>query len=492
MTGELRTVWTHARVYGLGTILNRAAGVILVPVYAHVLPPGEFGVYALVVTTTEVLGVLFGVGLVNAMACLYFEREAAEDRRLVVSTAFVGFGALALAGALVAYPLAHALSRIVFGSPAYRGLFVLALLALIVNLATDLGLGYMRMLTRSGTYVRVSLAKLVLLLSSSLLLVVGLGLGAAGILGGSLFTGAVLASGLAASVLRQVGARFNGAVLGEMLKVGLPLSPAALLGGLPDVVDKYVLNRLVGAAAVGQYALGGRMAALLHMFISTPFGQIWVIRRLESMGREADPAPTAGIFTYYVMVVTTAALGLSVLAPEIVSVVASDQYAGATAVLPLLCLTAVMTGLTMHFEIGVYRTKRTPLLLAVSATCAAVSFPAHYLLASHLGIVGTGTAVLLIGVLRTGLTAWAGYRCVGAAALGFEWRRCAEIVGLAAMCYVIVITVTGTTLGVGAIVARVAAVCAFVAAMVWTPIMTVEERRGLFQLLRRPAAFLAR
>ena len=42
---ESRLIWRHGRIYGVGNLLNRTAGLVLIPVYTHKLSVEEFGVY---------------------------------------------------------------------------------------------------------------------------------------------------------------------------------------------------------------------------------------------------------------------------------------------------------------------------------------------------------------------------------------------------------------------------------------------------------------
>jgi len=226
------------------------------------------------------------------------------------------------------------------------------------------------------------------------------------------------------------------------------------------------------------------VAGLLHMFISWPFAQIWVIRRLESPSG-AEDAAVGRIFTYYVMVVTSAGLALSLFGAEIVGVVASSEYARASLVVPVLCLAAVMGGLGTHLEIPIYRARRTELLMAVSVSCALVSVPAHYGLAFWLGILGTGVAVLLVGTVRVGLLVVVG-RWRGVEPIGVEWRRCADVVGRGVACYAAGAAWLGSSSGVGAALGKIGLMAAFVVGLLLPPLMTREERRPLFRLLREP------
>ncbi|MBU4460255.1 MAG: oligosaccharide flippase family protein, partial [Verrucomicrobia bacterium] len=74
------------------TVAYMAAGLIpnfvnlfILPVYTRFVDPGEYGLVALVVTTTTFLGAFMGLQLTNSIHRLYFDYEG-EERRVYCST----------------------------------------------------------------------------------------------------------------------------------------------------------------------------------------------------------------------------------------------------------------------------------------------------------------------------------------------------------------------------------------------------------------------
>jgi O-antigen/teichoic acid export membrane protein len=485
MTEELKTVWGHSRVYGLGTILNRGAGLILIPVYAHVLPAEAFGLYALVVMTTDLVGIFFGVGLVNAMACLYFDYPTQTERNRIVSTAFLSFGVLVLACGALIYPLALLSNMIVFGDQNHSQLFVLAYFGMIFSLLFDLGLGYIRLRKQSWVYLGVSLAKTLLFLSLNLWFVVALNMSVEGIFYGTLLSSLVLAIALVVAILKQVGMGFSKTALFQMLKIGLPLGPAAFADSLLEATDKYFLNRFFSPALVGQYALGNRIASLLNMFITAPFGQIWVIRRLETMQEPNEDVRYSNVFTYFIIVIASAGLGLALFGPEIIRLIASADYFPAVAVIPLLALSYIFIAVNMHFQIGIYHAKKTKFLMAISVSCLLMNIPMNFLLIPMMGMVGAALTMLATSALRAGLTAWANLTWCRKP-IDFEWGRVAAILGSAALVYGIGFAALGTSVSVSGGVVKFGLLALFWISLFTARIMTEKERHSLWEFVRHP------
>ncbi|MBZ0267629.1 oligosaccharide flippase family protein [bacterium] len=459
---EHRLVWRHSRIYGLGNLLNRAAGLVLIPLYAQVLTPTEFGVYAIVGMATEWLAILVGMGLGSSMSRIYFDFDDEDARSRIVSTAFLGFTGMAALFGLSIPLLSDLSSRVFFEAPVHAGLFRVAYAALIFNTLFTIELNYLRIRKNSWAYLWVSLAKSLLLFGLNIYFVASMGLGVAGILYGNLLAVSTVSIGLGAVVLSRVGLRFSLSSLRAMVRFGAPLVASTLADSSLNAVDKFFLNRLVSTMAVGAYALGGRVAILLHMFVTAPFGQIWIVRRLETLGKSADEVEHARIFTMFLGALTAGALGLSLLAPEIVHVVASAEYADAVRIVPLMAGAYVLMGVKMHFEIGIFHAKQTKWIAMISVACLAVDIPMIWALVGAFGALGAAAGMLGINILRTGLTAYAGIRCMEGR-MRFEWGKGIAIVTTGIACYAAAARFLDMSPGAAFAAPRAALVLAFAA-----------------------------
>jgi len=322
----------------------------------------------------------------------------------------------------------------------------------------------------------------VLFLCLNIYFVVVLERGVSGILLGTLISSFVLAAVLITGVIALTGVSFSRSALREVVGFGLPLLPAVLADTVMDMTDKAFLTRLASASVVGAYSLGGRVAALLHLFISVPFAQIWVVRRFEQIRKSSDHAESAPIFTYFVVVITTAGLATAMLAPEIVRVVSSAEYQAAVVVVPFLVLSFILVAVKMQLQRGLYQAKQTGLIAGNSLISAVVSVPLTYVLVVWFGLIGAAVAALLTSAFRAALMAWFGFR-YGRVPPGFEWRRVTGVIALAAVTYVSIIFTVGTTVSVARTAAKIGALALFVAFAVFAGIGP-RERKTFSGLIR--------
>src|SRR5262245_21502056 len=158
-SSELREIWSHARVYGLGSVINRAAGIVLIPVYTHLLPASEYGLYAIVVVTGDIAAVLISSAFGTAMVRIYLESEDPVHRARVASTALAGFALLGFGLALLAHPASPIVSILVLGSSEHRMLFELAFYSSILSLLFNLELDYFRANKQPWMFLLLSTAK---------------------------------------------------------------------------------------------------------------------------------------------------------------------------------------------------------------------------------------------------------------------------------------------------------------------------------------------
>lgn len=394
MASEAGTVLRHGWIYGIANMVNRAAGILLLPLYTLVLTPTEFGIYALVGVVGDLLAVMLMIGMNNAFTVVYLEQADDGGRRRVVSTAVLALGGAVAALVALAWPAGWAASRVVFGDGAHAGLMALALGSVAVTALFELGLAYLRACKRSGACLAVSFVKAAALLALNALFLLGLGLTVEGIFLANAAAFLLLGLGLAAAMLRANGLGFSGPVLKKLVRLGLPYLPQSLLDIANNFVMRWLLNALLTTAAVGLFSFGMRLAVLLYMLLTASFLQIWSVRRLETRHGGGDPAQARLVFHLFVVLLAAAAAGMVLVGPELVWLAASPDYAPVIGCLPLLVLAYVLHGIRMHPEVDLMKAQRMAVLPWISAAALVVGTVLAVVLVSVWGLMGAALANL--------------------------------------------------------------------------------------------------
>src|SRR5213083_546592 len=85
---RLRELFRHSAIYGLGSIVARILGVLLLPLYTRYLSPSDYGLIETLGALAAVLTALVAQAMKSAFFRFYFDSAEPERRLLVVRTAF--------------------------------------------------------------------------------------------------------------------------------------------------------------------------------------------------------------------------------------------------------------------------------------------------------------------------------------------------------------------------------------------------------------------
>ena len=110
-----------------------------------------------------------------------------------------------------------------------------------------------------------------------------LDLGILGVFAAQSLAFGTIAVGGSALILWRLGLGFHVSMLRRLLRFGLPLVPSVVADAASSVVERWIVNHLLGATALGFWALAQKVAYTIQAFLSTPFAQTFLVRRLEAL-----------------------------------------------------------------------------------------------------------------------------------------------------------------------------------------------------------------
>jgi O-antigen/teichoic acid export membrane protein len=479
-----RSLIGDGQVYLAASVINRAGGLALIPLYAHVLAPADFGLYAIVQSVIEMAAILAGMGFTGAMN-RYFLEHGQDDTmcKRVVSTAWFSVAGIGLVALLLTPPTAWLATRLLLGDTQHALLFAVGLVGLMFASLFELGCSYLVVRKRAWHYLALSTAKAGFLVAANLVCLLVLRWGVLGILVANSAALALLALGHGAIVLREVGLGFSRALASQLWRFGLPLVPTALAHAALSLVERYFLNALAGSAAVGLYALVSRLAAVLQMFVAVPFSQTFSVRRIESLVQGLDQGANNRVLLLFVWLMSGVALLISAAAVDLLRLIAASEYAGAAVLVPLLGLCQVLTAINFNYELGLHYSRQTARLPLVSAVTLGLSVPANAALAGPWGALGSALALLLVNLGRLLLTVRLNARH-GTRLIRLDWPRATGLMGVTTGAGLLLVHWPMTAFGYWALVPKVGLALALIAMLVWTPLLDRVSRGEMLAALR--------
>ena len=136
-------------------------------------------------------------------------------------------------------------------------------------------------------------------------------------------------------IVRRWKPRFSLAQLWRSLRYGLPLVPHYFAAWVLTYIDRVLLMHLASAAQVGLYSLAYNVSMILNLFcasINTAWAPIYYDLADTAEGRAKLPRLT----TVYSAVVTSIAIGYTLVAPDLLLLLANRRFHAAIAVVPVV------------------------------------------------------------------------------------------------------------------------------------------------------------
>jgi O-antigen/teichoic acid export membrane protein len=454
-------------------------------VLARMLSPHDWGLAAMVLLFSGFVVVFTDNALGTA---LIQRRELVSGDRSTVFWMSVGAGVLlAVGGVFLAGPLAD-----FYGEPEVDSLFIAASLGFFVS---SLGTTHMALLAREMQFRLLELRQIAATIAGA---AVGIGLALAG-KGAWAIVGQLLAETVISTIalwiispwrpsatfsmasLKRLGG-FAGNVFGENLLYQAGRS----LGSL-------VIGRVLGAAALGAYALATNVILIPFTRLAAPLQQVFFpafSRMNKDRPRIADVWIRATRLVGFFSI--PAIVGVAIVAPDFVQVVLGPRWSEVTPLIRVLAVVGILQSLhTLSVEV-LQALAKVGVLLRLTLIWALATLGA-VLLGQRWGIVGVATCyaavTLVIEPIRTLITT---------RALGIPfWRLGGSLAGIVQATLLMAATAIGVRHGLVAAgipaPVRLAAVTilgvvVYGAACRWRAPDVIAEIRGALSRRRRPPA----
>jgi O-antigen/teichoic acid export membrane protein len=390
MNPRYRELIKHSGIYGIGQLLGRLTSIVMLPVHTRYLTPADYGTIAILDLTSSLLGILIAGGMAPALVRYHQDSATAHAESAVWWTGLTVVAGLTAVIILPALLFRQGLANLTLGpqEPSGAFFFGLVLWTLWFSVLSQIATAYFRLRMWSWLNVGLALVSLFFNVALNLYLLVARGWGITGILVGNLVTLVIFSILRLAIVSRSSGPfRFEFPLARKLLRFGTPIVATLLLATVMHQADRYLLRRFVDLDTVGVYSLAYQMGQGINSLFLIPFSAVWSVTMYD-IAKQADAREAfARIFEYFVYGVLLLMLGVSLFVGPLLKVVATDAYAGAAALLPIVCLSLVFFSADEHFRVPALLAKRTLSLVPANALGAAANVLLNLLLIPIYGVV---------------------------------------------------------------------------------------------------------
>jgi O-antigen/teichoic acid export membrane protein len=424
---RLKELFRHSAIYGLGSIVARILGVLLLPLYTRYLTPGDYGLIETLVALSAVLSALVAQAMKSAFFRFYFDSAEPARRLLVVRTAFWYVMAASTATLVAGVAFSPQISWVLFHTQHHADLVIASFVGLWAAMNYDQMTSLFRVEQRSAAYVAATLANVGITIAATVLLVVAFDQGPLGVLVGN-FTGtlAVYAALLLYS-RHALGLQFDRPLYRAMNRFGLPLVPSAVALWLTNFADRFFLIKLTDPHEVGLYSIGVRVASAIVLLL-TAFRLAWPAFAYSIDDDREASRTYSFVLTYVVFVCCWLALGLGLLAPWILRLITTKPFYPAQNVVALLAFGVAAFAGYVVVQIGTGRARQTRTNWVVTGIAAALNIVLNIALIPSYGRMGAAIATLISYAVLFALMAW---RAHAVFPVPYQWRRVATVAAAA-------------------------------------------------------------
>jgi O-antigen/teichoic acid export membrane protein len=357
---------------------------VLVPFFTHYMSPDQFGVQQLFYIGIAVGTELLLLGLDVALLRFYVLEKDAARRKVIFSTVWITSFVCSTLFAAIVWLEAPRLVRLVVDLPLPTpdwAIYTLRICVGIFWLEILNALPFM-ILRGEGKALHFTMTKIsgaVLQTGFTLIALISLKRGVAGVFEANLASSMAVALMLAPAVTSRLRPVFDRAMLSACLKFGLPNVPNAMFVLVIDFAGRKSLEIFCGAGVTGLYSVGHRLGTFLAIVVAG-FRFAWQPFFLSISNRPDAKQVYGKVLSYYFVVMVWLYLLLTAFVIPLakwdipgIGVLIAPEFWDGLGVFPIVLLAHLFNGAYAIFMVGIYMEKKTFALPFITGTAGVIN-----------------------------------------------------------------------------------------------------------------------
>ncbi len=396
MNKKFRNLFKDTLLFALGSFGSKIILFFLVPLYTNFLTTEEYGIADLVFTTAQL--VIPIVSLVIFEAVIRFGLMTDKDPAEVLKAGLI----VGTAGAVLTVAVTPLFDLYTPISPWKWYLCVYV----ILNFGSTILKSYLKVKDRNKAFAIISIVQTLVLALFNILLLAVFHVGVRGYLIANIVAAAVslVLAALSGDVIRDfLQADLNRELLVEMVKYSAPLILNDLSWWVIHSSDKYMVEAMVSASALGIFTASTKIPALINVMISI-FGQAWNISSIKEMDSTNDTDFYSKVFEGYAFITFGACVALTAIIKPFMDIYVGKSFQDAWMYVPLLLVSAVFSSISSYYGQMYAALKKTVNNMLTTLSAAVINIIVNYIFILSYGIwgavIGTVVAYVFIAFAR--------------------------------------------------------------------------------------------
>jgi len=406
---SIKRLTKHSAVYGIGHILSRSMGFLLLPIQTKYIPPDRYGIALMLISSLAILNVVFSYGMDVAFLRFFIMGKDKREQARIFSTAHWMIFSTGILFATLLFCFPEAFSRLILGNDHYGLLLRMSAGICFFDAIRLLPFLALRSEEKSMSYVALNSLNIIATLGLNLLFVVVMRKDVEGIFLANLIASAFTVVTTIPVFKRWLRFSFSREILTELLGFGLPYVPSGLAYVVMDQISRFFIARMINDAAAGIFSACYKLGMFMALVVAA-FRFAWHPFFLSTLKQRDAPQVFARVLTYFLAVTGFFFLLVSVFLREIVHFrigsfqLLDSRYVSGIGIVPIVLMCYILYGVYANFVVGIYLKKKTAWLVMFTGSGMLVTLAANWALIPRFGIIGSAWATFLGYVtMATGL-----------------------------------------------------------------------------------------
>jgi len=371
-TSSLKNIFKGTAIYSVSSLFRKASAILMVPIFARLLSPHEYGISGLLTPIIEFIPLFFTFGLYVSQMREYGDLSGNKEKLgsyffsinvfiWIVSLTFV-FLAISPIG------IAFFHLFIDFNEVAFYPFIFVAILIGFIKIFNLIATNYFQTIQN---YTRIGITSVfssIISISLALFLIIYFDLGVLGKILGILIASMFSFAALYLSYAKQFKLDFNRKMLTSSLALGFPIQFSTIMSIIINFSDRLILVKYVSLAEIGIYTIAYTAGMVIIVFI-TSFIDTWKPIFFDKL--RTNDKSAKDVLVYFIFGLFGISLVGQLLSKEIVYILFPVKYFTAADYIPYILPSIALMGI-YQFIVPYFhfykQTKFVPYITFVSAT----------------------------------------------------------------------------------------------------------------------------
>ena len=423
-------------VYGIGSVINRFIGLLMLPLFTSYLNPDEYGILAMLALMTMVVHPIFSLGLSAAMGAFYFEKPNPKTKGEVVYTVCFINVICAFILLILAWSFSEFICDILNIERSYSNLVGLSLTGTSLLIISTAFMQKIQFEKKPLTYVGITLSSAFAAIIISLFTITMLHWGVFGMVLGQLIGNFMSFLCFFIFGTKDISPSLNKKLIPELLNLGLPMVPS--LGFILIIMhfNKYILQVFSDLHTVGVYSIGFNLGMALSI-LTSGITTAWYPFFMEYINKQDEAKKVfPKVVKYYIYIVGIICIAFFIFAKPIVYILTAQPYHEAWLVVGFIAAANFISTIFNFLLPGVYFHKEIKILPLIQGATVIILIPITFLFINHFNMLGAAISVMFGNILMVLLMyLWNQYRGRNIYYVELEWKKIISIL----LCFVSII-----------------------------------------------------